>query len=295
MTADLATIATGTANPGSFYGRNGQGPRAALSAAVAAERATTALRNALKGAPDTPLPACLNPIEHIRRAGWTLTGCLTLEASIAAGTLTPDLSIPCPAAARQARADLQRAASHAGQASRGAGDAWRALRKLTRESRADSTITGTLSKAAAGAETAAADLGTQLRRASRQTIPPTLPMITGHAQITNYLSLALIDLSTSYAALAAIVRYAAPRAARAENQVTGPLQDAAGGFRLSCNAAMRACHVLTDGAEIIRKSPPGFPCASCGGTTLSRLTKSACGSCRGSGIDVRAMRTVADY
>jgi hypothetical protein len=120
-------------------------------------------------------------------------------------------------------------------------------------------------------------------------------MIAGHTTIINYLALALIGLSASCAALAGVVRYAAPRAARGENRVTGPLQQAAEGFRLSCNAAMDAQRVLAGAAEIIRKAPPGFPCASCGGTTISRLTRSGCLSCRGSGIDVRAMRPVTGY
>ena len=295
MTTDLATSGTGTANPGSFYGRAGPGPQAVLSAAEGAERAAYALRAALgSGGPDAPLPAYLEPARHIRGAGQTLRTGLFLEADLAAMALTADLAIPEPAAAGQARGHLLQAAGHAGEAGTGVAGAWRILRKLTRVPDADAAP-GQLGKAAAAAETAAISLGGQLRLATRQPTPAALPMIAGHGQVANYIALALIDLSVSCAALADIIEQATPRPARTENQAAGPLRDAAESFRLGCDATTRACHVLRDAAEIIRKAPPGFPCASCGGTAISRLTRSGCLSCRGSGIDVRAMRPVTDY
>jgi hypothetical protein len=296
MSTALDTIATGRQNPGSFYGRGGRVPVAERDAAWAVTQASSRLLAALKAAdPDMPLDGCLSPAEGIRRTARILTGCLTREGALAGHALTPDLSIPPPSAAGQAAAHLGYAARHAGAAGSSAFTAWRTLRSLSRDTAGTDSGPGPLGKAAADAATAAAELGAQFRKAQQGHIPAALPMIEGHARVTGYLALALIDLCSSCGALADAVRTAAPRTARAENRVTGPLRDAGEAFRLAGTAAQSASGVLDDAAGIIRKAPPGYPCAECGGTTISRLTRSACGSCRGGGVGVRAMRPVTDY
>lgn len=288
----LATIANAGADPGSFYGRAGRSPGAAHDAAIRTEQTSHALLTAIKAAHgEALLTGYQRPAEHLRLAVRTLTGCLTTEAGIAAASLTADLSVPEPDAASAARKDLQFAAFKAGTAGGGVFGAWRILRRCASELADDSTVADEpLGKSAAATATAAGELDELLRRDGGRAIPAALPMIAGHAHITQHLALALHGLSSSCIALSEAVRGSAPRAQRAGTTITGPLYYAGEALRDAGNSAMKAHDVLEAAAAIIRSAPAGIPCGSCSGTTKSRLTGAACERCRGGGTDPYAGR-----
>jgi hypothetical protein len=291
-TVDLATIGTSTANPGSFYGRKGRGPDVAASAADAAADAAAGLFSVVDSITDSDamLAICLDPAARIRGSLRHLAACLKLEADMAALALTPDLSVPEPPAAEDTRKNLQAAARHVMTAVPGVLAAWRALdRDLRRDPGAEPAAR---LRAAAAAESRAADLEDELQNASRRYVAASLPMLTGHAAITTALSLTLSRLRLSCDKLAEAVGALGLRSRGMPGRVTSPLADASSELIRAVSAADRAAHVLESACDIVRTAPPGIPCGDCTGTCRSRLTGSTCARCRGGGTDPYAGRPI---
>lgn len=287
MTAELAVPSGGAAIPGSLYGRSGPRPRKLLDASGAAQQAVKTLQDQLRNAGGATLADCVPVTAALRQAARIYTGCLTAEALISSTALTPDLAAPRPAVAESVRADLKQGVREAGAAGSEVFTAWRALRGLT---------AGTAGENPAGRATAAvistADvLAGELKAASRQVIPASEPMVHGHATVAYHLALALIGLREVSLAVAGLA-HCTPRKDRGQNKVTGPLHEAGELFRKSSNSSSRAYSALAETARAIRQAPPGYPCASCTGSGVSRLGSGPCTRCRGGGIDVRAMRPV---
>lgn len=290
MRADLATIGTSTANPGSFYGRVGLGPDAAVEAADAVLSAVCAFYRATGelAADKNALADCLDPTARIRATARHLNTCLKTEAEMAALALSPHLDVPEPDAAAAARAQLRNAARHADTAAGQALTAWRTLdRELRREPAGEPDPRADRPGRAAADQ--AANLEDKLAAASQRHVPASLPMITGHAAITAALTLTLSKLQLTAGRIAAIL-YADAGDRRQARRAAVTIEQAGTELARALVHAGNAQAVLDRARETIRKAPPGYPCANCAGTGTSRLSGGTCDRCRGGGTDPYALR-----
>jgi hypothetical protein len=289
MTADLATLGTGTAAPGRFFGRRGPGPDAAIAVAYAVPHALAAL----EPDPGTPLAGYPVPLTRVDDCAEWLADGLGLEARMAARALTVDLSLPEPDAAREVRLRLKAAT----RGTRAAMGHLRASgRALSRElGGAEDPGAGCGWQLAHHAHWAAEsiwDLKAELARAADRPVPASLPMVDGHRQIADAAALILVHLvricgqlgDGISGACAELGRQASARSSR----ITGPLYQAPADLRRAAKDVTRARAVLEDAADQIRKAPPGFPCGGCGGSGVKWAAP--CGRCRGGGTDPFAER-----
>jgi hypothetical protein len=292
VTANLATQGTGTLKPGTFFGRSGPGPDAALSAADAVTHALAGL----EPEPGTPLAAYLLPLARVQDSVRWLAAGLGLEARMAAEALIVDLSLPEPDAAQAVRQQLTAAARGTLAAADQVRASWRALNRELRGREDADPGGGRLARRATAAADRIGDLKTELTQALARPVPASLPMVDGHSQLTDTVVLIMAHLwrvcgqfrSGITDAYADLGREAAakPKAAR----VTGPLDQVPADLRRAARDVVRAHAVLASACTQIRKAPPGFPCSGCGGSGRSRLTGGTCTCCRGGGTDPYAMR-----